>query len=364
MTNETNDPTFYGKREAKIISGIAILMMMTHHFFGFPEYLLPEIHWTSMFSVAGIEVERMFAAFGKLCVGIFAFCSGYAIWKFQSQYRSPKGILTRLSRFLLSYWVILALFLLVGYATNSQMPTRSELLNNLVGLATGPQSMFPYINVPFAWYVSFYCVLLLLSPALLCAFNLPHVNTFGSVSTKKALVADMLIFAALVTLFSIRNNAFLQPIPPSLVGLLACKYQLLERLHKAVGRRESVVLALVILTLVALMRQTLILFKMPAMGLCDGAFAFLFVYSAVIIIKKIHSVFFNNLFIFLGAHSMNLWFLHGIFFTGGGTRLQAALYFPTYAILILIWGVVILLPVSYLCSLAQSKLLQLLHIKH
>ena len=100
------------------------------------------------------------------------------------------------------------------------------------------------------------------------------------------------------------------------------------------------------------------------MDLGDGVFAFLFIYSAVVVIKKARSEIFNRLFIFLGAHSMNLWFLHGIFFTGGGARLQAVLYFPQYAIPILIWGVIILLPVSYVCSLAQTKLSRLLHVRH
>lgn len=74
-----NGNDFYGKADAKMINGLAILLMMTHHFFGFDSWLQPDVHWVSAFSIGGIEVERMIAGFGKLCVGLFAFGSGYAI---------------------------------------------------------------------------------------------------------------------------------------------------------------------------------------------------------------------------------------------------------------------------------------------
>ena len=35
--------------------------------------------------IGGISIERMLAAFGKLCVAIFAFNSGVAIWKKRQQ---------------------------------------------------------------------------------------------------------------------------------------------------------------------------------------------------------------------------------------------------------------------------------------
>lgn len=62
-----------GKDEAQLISGCAILMMVIHHFFGFKEFLVNGNSYTSLFSVGGIEIERILAAFGKLCVAILHF---------------------------------------------------------------------------------------------------------------------------------------------------------------------------------------------------------------------------------------------------------------------------------------------------
>lgn len=50
---------WYKKEYAQAISGIAILLMVAHHFFGFGSWLLPGVTWLSLGKMAGIEVERI-----------------------------------------------------------------------------------------------------------------------------------------------------------------------------------------------------------------------------------------------------------------------------------------------------------------
>lgn len=142
-----------GKDEALLISGCAILMMIIHHFFGFKEFLVNGNSYVSLFSIGGIEFECILAAFGKLCVAIFAFCSGYAIWVVSSQYTSWPRIFKRIGKFLQAYWIICILFIVFGLCLGLRTPSIKDFGLNLIGLGTGPFS--PYVNVVFSWYVAF-----------------------------------------------------------------------------------------------------------------------------------------------------------------------------------------------------------------
>lgn len=82
----TQPTSWYGKDAARFISGVAILLMIAHHFFGFKEYLRPDVNWIPLCKVAGIEIERYVAAFGKICVSLFAFNSGYVLWTRSADY--------------------------------------------------------------------------------------------------------------------------------------------------------------------------------------------------------------------------------------------------------------------------------------
>lgn len=65
----------------------------------------------------------------------------------------------------------------------------------------------------------------------------------------------------------------------------------------------------------------------------------------------------------VGSLSMNIWFLHGIFFSGHCV-LQPLLYLPKYSILVVVWGLTLLLPAAWLISRLQKALLHMLFKTH
>lgn len=347
---------FFGKRESLIVSGVAVLMMLFHHFFGFADFLTEVNHWISLFNVGGVEIERCFAAFGKLCVGIFAFVSGYVIWKKNEEYISLTRILKRILKFLMSYWIVFALFLIYGLCAGEEIPTGSAFIQNMFGLATGPN--FPYINVAFAWYVAFYCSLLLLTPCLLFLFKRNFVKVEWG-----GLLVDVILLICITLLINIIPSLiyldFLYPLPISLVGLLVCKYDLFGKLYSKIGHHISTFVSLMIIAAVALVRQGLLLFDIPQIGIEDGIFSFFFIFAVITLTNRLKCKKIDQLFIFIGTQSMNLWFLHGIFFTGS-KNLQWLLYFPHYPLLIFCWGVLLLLPLCLLCNYLQSLLYRVL----
>lgn len=340
---------FFGHKEAKLIAGIAVIMMMFHHFFGFPDYRTCSNDFIESFNIAGVSFERMLAAFGKLCVAIFAFSSGYVICKMQQNYKSVRMRFIRIEKFLLSYWVIFALFIIYGLIIGDPIPTGKDFIFNLIGLNTGPH--YIYVNVTFAWYVTFYIILVITSPLLLIIF------------TGKSLFRDIILFIIITYTFSfIPSNIWgsvLGPFPVSILGILVAKWDVFGWVDARISMKPTWAM-LGVIVLIALLRQSLILFDLNKLGnWVEGIFAAIFIFATINLFQNLKWKWIEKFFLFIGAYSMNLWFLHGIFFTGS-RPLQTLLYYPKYPLLILIGGILMLIPIAIGCGYIQKYCNQLL----
>ncbi|MDM8268298.1 acyltransferase family protein [Barnesiella viscericola] len=333
---------FLGHKESKLIAGVAILLMMFHHIFGFPEYRINGNDYIVSFSIYGISFERMIAAFGKICVALFAFSSGYVIWKKSGDYLSLRVTFNRVIRFLINYWIIFALFIFYGLCVGDSLPSGRNFWYNLVGLETAPQKQ--YVNVVFAWYVATYVVLVFLSPIL--------INIFRG----KIFVVDIVLYICFILGLSLIYNSLwgyiLSPVLYAICGLLVAKWNLFNRILPRTDKLSIWIFVLVIVVL-ALFRQSLILLDVNIVGV-DGIFAAIFIFAVINIFNRLRCEWLNKIIIFLGFYSMNLWYLHGIFFTGS-RPLQDVLYYPKYPILIFILCIAIVLPIAMGCDFIQRK---------
>lgn len=61
-----------------MLQGFAVSLMVWHHLFGFPERVnVPYILvFDSLF-----HIETLASYFGRICIAVFAFCSGYGMEK-------------------------------------------------------------------------------------------------------------------------------------------------------------------------------------------------------------------------------------------------------------------------------------------
>ena len=66
------------KKLSKRVQGIAILMMILHHTFGFPERILPGVSYVG-FTIGSLSVETFIGQMCKICVALFAFGTGYGL---------------------------------------------------------------------------------------------------------------------------------------------------------------------------------------------------------------------------------------------------------------------------------------------
>ena len=89
------------------------------------------------------------------------------------------------------------------------------------------------------------------------------------------------------------------------------------------------------------------------------------IYSFVNLTESLNSSRINRILGYLGEHSFNLWMLHGICFIWTFPyikEIQTVIYFPKLILLILIWYILLLLPVSHFVRYIYRKLLKMLRL--
>lgn len=118
------------------VKGIAIILMIVHHLFtwGNAEY----ISLTGAIMPNSLTIEGFFGVFGKLCVTLYLFLSGYG---FSSKYVSALSISK--SKVLLSIWkvykkylLVLIVFLPYGFLNHIYSCDAKTLLQNVTGFNT------------------------------------------------------------------------------------------------------------------------------------------------------------------------------------------------------------------------------------
>lgn len=340
-----------------MMAGFAILLMMSYHLFGFSDWLNDGIGWHTSLGYIGKATADLMGVTGGICVQIFALTSGYALMINPKAYGTWNRRFKRLFKFLLAYWVVNIFFLIIGFLNGDTLPGIKELALNMIGLETGPA--WNWVNVPFAWYVSYYIEFVLLTPILIWGFS----------SNKKILDCAMAISCIIIVYlcrkmpyspYDLAYNIF--PLISTILGILIAKYDIFNKLHRFVTGHLHSALLVCAIPLIIIMRCEFP--KLNPIGGFNWSFfveMFLSVVAALLILfsvelfHRIRSQRFKNFFLLLGGLSMYLWFLHGIFFTGKNF-LQSFIYSPKEPILILILCLAVTLPVAWLLKRFQTYL--------
>lgn len=343
--------SYFGKRESTLITGIAIVLMFIHHFFGFADWLLENVEWRPVAKIGDRSIEFCVAKMGWFCVHIFAFISGYVMWKQQDDYTSFRPIFLRAAKFLVCYWIICALFWVYAAAVGDVLPSLPKMIKNLFGFALSVRSND--VCVSFAWYVRYYICLLALAPLLLFLF---------SKGIRCDSVALMLVFffSSLYGPHPLYIST-LWPLFCSAMGILSAKYAVFERIRRGCGRTLPWWISAAGIVVVVYCRYELLKTSFLCRGMVDPVLVIFFIYFFIELFNGLRSAGLEKVVAFMGTYSMNLWFIHSIFFTGQ-RFLQPLLYAPRYSILVLLWGLVMCLPVAWAISKVQRRVLSYLGI--
>jgi hypothetical protein len=225
----------YSKEVSVMMAGFAIVQMMTLHMFQDSvsgKWLSEGVAWHSILGQFAEYAMQWIRCTGA--VTMFALTSGYVLYANPKAYATMKSRALRLLRFLLVYWVIELLFLGVGWLNGDVMPTCSQLLWNLIGQQTSTHAVG--INVPFAWYVTYFIEFILLVPGLLWAYRGQNIVRDAVVTIVIGLLASVVALpfpdGPLKSVLSC-----LHPLRSTCLGIFIAKYALFDKHHQWIGRK-------------------------------------------------------------------------------------------------------------------------------
>lgn len=109
---QTQDFVF-GRDDTKIIKGVAILLMLLHHLWAFPQRVFLNDGFTDTFSVFGEYWYFYLGRFGKICVSMFLFLSGYGLMK--SKQSGRFDLIGKVKGLYLAYWKVFLVFIPIAF---------------------------------------------------------------------------------------------------------------------------------------------------------------------------------------------------------------------------------------------------------
>lgn len=341
----------FSKRDTKVIKGIAIVMMLYHHLFGFPERIANDISYSSLFSYHGNTASLYIGIFGKLCVYIFIFLGGYGTYLTSQETPDDVLIASKIKKLYEIYWKVFIIFIPLCMVLNiSGIAKNLEILIwNFMGLQITYNGEW--------WFFTPYVFLLILFPLLK-----------RMMSYKRGFWCDfvLILFINTVIVFiiptfknmawgvnlskSILYNNFmlmLELMPEFLIGMLFAKYDLLSKVKLKYGEnyRNSLV-AVFILVMIFYMRNT-------AGGRYDTFYTPIFILALVILLQNNLGHACSILFEKIGEQSTVMWLTHSFYCYMLCPKL---VYAPYYSILIVAW----LGLLSYLTSLGINAFFKVL----
>ena len=149
------------------IKGIAIILMLAHHLFAFPSWWNDGITAQALFSLFDMDAGLYLGKFGKICVSLFLFLSGFGLYRIFER-KGTTDIWRSVKKLYISYWKIFAIFVplgyfvfaKLGYATKFSVVFDSFSMKTLVKDLTG----WTYKYNHDWWFIKTYVVCLISFP--------------------------------------------------------------------------------------------------------------------------------------------------------------------------------------------------------
>ncbi len=332
----------FPRESSEMMKGVAILLMLFHHFFGFPNWYVEGISYIGV-PLRVNTAEYVLGQFGHICVGIFAFLTGYGMF---FSYKKGGSYITSLKK-LLRFWIG---YLLILFAV--AIPLHFFVGNTDISLKLIFKNMFGYDTtlVPFGWYVRFYIAVMLTLPLInrvmpknsflgvLCCLSIPFI-----INLSLSKVSGTSQFVIKTVAYTMEYFLWL---PCVLMGLCFAKYGLFEKIDKGFGKLkkgEHIVCGVILLAIMYLRA-----YKEDTIGTIifsfDSFYVSIFVYLCAKYLNYAHGII-KKILMCLSRHSVNIWFLHSMFFFGTSALMKYA-FLPKVSVLIVLWVICLCLPVS------------------
>lgn len=286
----------FSTKDTKVVKGIAILLMIYHHLFAFPDRMPENISIISLFSINGYSIAYWIGNFGKLCVTLFIFLGGYGTYISAANTSETENVFIakKLKKLYFAYWKVFVIFipLCMLLNINGVVKNLEVFIWNFIG-----------INISYNgewWFFTPYVFLMILFPVVK-----------RILSTKNIFWQDILVVLFLDSIIryiipvfgnydwgiNLNNSLFwvkfiqaLDLLPGFLMGCICAKYNVLSRIQeKYRSSNINTILALGVMLIIFYMRKkTGIIY--------DFIYAPIFTISSVIFLKNKFLCFFYKLF--------------------------------------------------------------------
>lgn len=322
------------KSITQMIKGVAILIMLLHHFLVFP---------FSEFS----NIITLFGVACKICVAIYAVLSGYGY--FFAKEKTIKYGIKKIWGLLQIYWISLfTLFIPVAIIGGYKF-TVTKLVVQLFAL-------LPNLNW-FAWYVFFHIFCMLAMPFVHKYFKFkPIINFVIAISVPYILQVALHFIPNYEEITTVHDlySCFLY-FPCFLIGYLIAKHNIFEKLNN-INLIKNPVFSLVGIVFVFVMR---IIFSSVLGFLLDVFYAPLFIYFVSNIFQLLKDVIIIKfVFSMLGKYSTSIWFFHAVFFSTYVSDIFAPiLTIVKWPPLMFVWLVIL----SFIGAFIYQKSLDFIH---
>lgn len=308
------------KKQSTALQGVAILMMVYHHLFSFAtEYVSP-------LPFIQADIVRRIAWFCKLCVGIFAFVSGYGMYhvmqgqpgerffgRLMAEYRC---VLVRILRLYGKLWLVILIFKGIDFLVSGRPFVAAQLPGNLTALN-------PTYNGAW-WYVEQYAKMLLVLPLLdllLTRFDRPAESrkkrTFFIVlavlGLGAALAGRLWLPALWDLLLAVGKSMRISFLLIFVVGYLMARFALYQRLDKALrpaGVWGRVCVSVTLIAVVIAVRVPLA--TDASYARLDFILTPLLVYGLLTLLDYVKPL--STFLVWWGRQSTYIWLVHVFFY--------------------------------------------------
>ncbi|MBP3904024.1 MAG: acyltransferase [Turicibacter sanguinis] len=322
------------KEKTVLLRCVAICLMLVHHLFAFPERNI-RLEYTSLFFNDSFFLENIIGQFGKICVYIFLFISGYGLYiSYLNKTVTILSICKRILKFYLNYWAVFGVFIGLGLITGNIQWNNKVIIENALGL----KSTF---NAEW-WFIRVYIILLFLFPI------------FRSILKKVNIIACIMMSILLFGIGSILSIIGIFPLTSLIfynqffffIGIVICKFNVFDKVNLYLQNKR---LSVSFISIGLFTMMPFINFIMNSIPIIEY---FNFIVLTPIFIWAISNIKFKSKVISLvGYHSTNIWLCHSFFCY---YYFREFTYMPRWTPLIFIW----LLTLSVLSSLIINKLVE------
>ncbi len=331
----------FTKKDTSIIKGIAIILMFMHHLFAYPDRIKGGSSYIALFPMYGTSLEVIVALFGKLCVAMFLFLSGFGMYKkvAKSEKDTISIVFKKLKELYVNYWIIFLIFIPISFFIGMRIFKFNEFFDNLIGYQSTYDGEW--------WFFELYVLTMITFPVTIKVIRKNYITSIVSiilmsVGTRTILPTLMNndIFKNFTQTFFYNEISFLLGwLPCFLMGCAFAKFNLFSKIKKLLRENnlDNIIVYTIIFLGVMYLRHRL-----------DDPLDFDYLFAPMYIIASVHVFRFlklDKLFAILGKHSTNMWLIHSFFCY---QYFQALVYYPKISILVVAWLAILCVACSWL----------------